>query len=356
MDKETKELAKIQEKQELTAAEKTQVIKLKESININDANGIIFFGAAAQRKTADFVDSILASTKTKDINEAGEILNDLMLNLKGFEANLENKGIVSRLFSNAKKRLEKLQNNYRSVENNIDRIVSSLEQHRKLLMQNNSMLDKLYEKNIDYIEELKLYIAAGEDKIGEINNEVLPALKTQAEQSGDQLVVQTYKDTLDALDRIERKVHDLKLTRTVSLQSLPQIRLQQGSNNVLVDKIHSSIVNAIPLWKGQMVIALGLAQTSNALKAQKAVSDTTNELLRKNSEMLKTSTIEAAKESERSLIDIQTISKANQDIITSIQEVANIHKEGKIKRQEAEKELTRLENELKQNILGIMEK
>ena len=339
----------------LTEEKKQEIAKYKEDIDLSDSNSILTFGAKAQEKTAGFVESILKSVKNKDAGEAGDLLNNLMVSLESFNSDVNGGNFISRMFSSAKTRMKKMKNSYQSVEGNVDSIVDSLEKHRTQLMNNTAVLDKLYEKNIEFIEDLNLYIKAGEEKISEINTAMLPALKAEAESSSDQLIAQKYKDLLDASDRLEKKVHDLKLTRTVSLQSLPQIRLQQSGNNVLVDKIHSSIVNSIPLWKSQMVIALGLAQTNSALQAQKAVTDTTNKLLRQNSEMLKTTTIETAKESERAIIDIDTIAKANEDIINTIKQVVNIQQESRAKRVEAEKELVRLETELKQNIISALE-
>ncbi len=340
---------------ELSAAEQAELVKLKDSIDINSSNAILSYGAAVQRKSAEFISSVLENTKTKDLGEAGNLLGDLMVNLKKFDAGASSKGnFVTNFFSSAKSRLAKLQNSYRNAETNIDKIVDELERHRMILMQNVAMLDKLYDKNLEYANDLRLYIAGGEAKLAELRETYLPALRQEAGMSDDHLTAQRYKDATDAENRLEKKVHDLKLTRTVTLQSLPQIRLQQSSNNVLVDKIHSSIVNSIPLWKGQMVIALGLAQTANALRAQKAVTDTTNELLRKNSEMLKTATVETARESERAIVDIDVIKKANSDIIASIQQVMTIQEEGRKKRRESEEEIKRLELEMKERLINAV--
>jgi uncharacterized protein YaaN involved in tellurite resistance len=218
-------------------------------------------------------------------------------------------------------------------------------------MQSNAMLDKLYEKSLQTIGDLKLYISAGEQKLVEVNNDTLPALRDKLGEEGDPLLVQQVRDLADSTERFDKKVHDLKLTRTVYIQTLPQIRMQQANNSILIDKIHSSIVNAIPLWKSQMVLSLGLAHTSNALKAQQSVTNATNELLRKNSEMLRQNTVETAKENERSIVDIETVRKANEDIINTIKEVVQIQAEGRAKRRSAEEELKKLEVELKENIL-----
>ena len=339
----------------LSAEQRTQVDEIKNSLDIHDTTAVLTFGAAAQRKSSDFVDVLLESVKPKELNAAGEAISELMSNIKGFDANTEEKGFLSRIFSSASKRIDKLRTNYTSVAKNVDKVVDTLENHRSLLMQDITMLDKLYDKNVGFADELNSYILAGEEKIIESQNTLLPELKAEAIATNDQLASQRYKDSLDAVERLDKKVHDLKLTRTVTLQSLPQIRLQQGTNNVLVEKIQSSIVNAIPLWKSQLVIALGLANTQEALKAQQMVTNTTNELLRKNSEMLKMNTVETAKAAETAVVDIETIKKANEDILSTIQEVARIQKEGREKRRESEVELKRLETELKNNLINALE-
>ncbi len=344
---------KIIDADNLTQEESAEVLRIKDSLNINDSNAIITFGAQAQRKTSNFVDSLMESIKTKNLNEAGAILNNLMIEIKSFDTKAgEPKNIISKLFSSAEKRIERLRGSYSSIEKNLTSIIDSLEKHRHQLIQSNAMLDKLYEKSVGNINEIRLYTIAGEQKLQEIDTQDLPALQAGANGADGQIGAQRYKDMIDARERLDKKIHDLKLTRAVYIQTLPQIRLQQASNNVLVDKIHSSIVNSIPLWKTQLAIALGLAHTTNALKAQKAVSDTTNELLRKNSELLKTTTIETAKENERSIIDIETIKKANDDIINTIKQVVQIQQEGRDKRRQAEEELQRIESELKNNIIN----
>ncbi|MDR2884034.1 MAG: toxic anion resistance protein [Deferribacteraceae bacterium] len=339
---------------EATMDNEITVKTLKDEIDIYSSNSILAYGTAAQNKSSEFMTSILNAAQTKDIGDTGELLGDLMVNLKKFDANSKGGNFITRLFSSAKSQITSLQASYSSAETNINRITQELESHRRTLMENVALLDKLYEKNLEYAEELQLYITAGEEKLAEVRNETLPALKKTAEGSDNQLDAQRFKDTVDAENRLEKKITDLKLTRTIALQSLPQIRLQQSGSNVLVDKIHSSIVNSIPLWKGQMVLALGLNKNVNAIKAQQSVTQTTNELLRRNSELLKTSTIEAAKESERTIVDIDTLKKANEDIITSIQQVVAIQQEGRQKRQEAEAELVKLEKELKERLIGVI--
>jgi uncharacterized protein YaaN involved in tellurite resistance len=328
-----------------------EIDRIKNEINLTDTNSIVSYGAGAQRKSSEFIDQILSAIQTKELNETGEILTNLMGELQGFDASTAPKGFLSKLFSSAGSRITKVQASYTEVDRNISKVTETLEQHRRQLMQSNALLDKLYERSLDAIGELKLYILAGERKLVEINESVLPALRDKLEDGEDPLLVQQIRDLSDIADRFDKKVHDLKLTRAVYIQSLPQIRMQQANNSILIDKIHSSIVNAIPLWKSQMVLSLGLAHTNSALKAQHTVTETTNELLRRNSEMLKQNTVEIAKENERSIVDIETIRKANEDIISTIKEVVNIQAEGRVKRQSAETELKKLEVELKENIL-----
>lgn len=341
---------------ELDMAQAEEVGRIKQSINLTDTNSIVTYGAQPQRKSSEFLDALLSSVKTKELNETGALLSSLMGDIQKFDAAGGQKNFIARLFNSAEGQLKKLRSTYMSVSKNVDSIIDTLEKNRLSLMQSNAMLDKLYERSVDYINEIKLYIVAGEEKIDEVNNGILPALKKETEKSNDELAVQRYRDLAEASVRFEKKIHDLKLTRTVYVQSLPQIRLQQGTNNTLIDKIHSSLVNAIPLWKSQMAIALGLAHTTNALRAQKAVTETTNELLKRNSELLRMSTTEAARENERSIIDINVIKKANSDILSTIKEIVQIQQEGRAKRVQAENELKKLETELKDNILRAFER
>jgi uncharacterized protein YaaN involved in tellurite resistance len=334
--------------------DEAEVTRIKGEINLYDTNSIVSYGAGAQRKSSDVIDQILSAVKTNEMTETGSILTDLMGQLQGFDAGTAPKGLFSKLFSSANSRVAKVRATYADVEKNISEVTNKLEKHRQTLLRSNAMLDKLYEKSLETIGDLKLYIAAGEQKLLEVNDDMLPALRDKLGEGDDPLMVQQLRDLADASERFDKKVHDLKLTRTVYIQTLPQIRMQQANNSTLIDKIHSSIVNAIPLWKSQMVLSLGLAHTAGALKAQQTVTQTTNELLRKNSELLKQNTLETAKENERSIVDIETVRKANEDIISTLQEVMKIQAEGRAKRRSAEEELKKLETELKENILKSM--
>ncbi|MDR2105370.1 MAG: toxic anion resistance protein [Deferribacteraceae bacterium] len=336
---------------EATPKQEEEIARIKGEINLYDTNSIVSYGANAQRKTSEFMDQILSAIKNEDLSGTGEILTNLMGELQSFDADTAPKGFLSKLFSSANSRIAKVKASYTEVDRNISQVTETLEQHRRQLMTSNSMLDKLYEKSLESIEELKLYITAGEQKMLDVQQDMLPALKEKLGEANDPLLVQQVRDVSDAADRFDKKIHDLKLTRTVYIQSLPQIRMQQANNSILIDKIHSSIVNAIPLWKAQMVLSLGLSHTSNALKAQQSVTNATNELLRRNSEMLRENTVEIARENERSIVDIETVRKANEDIINTIKEVVQIQAEGRSKRQSAEVELKKLETELKENIL-----
>jgi uncharacterized protein YaaN involved in tellurite resistance len=335
----------------LSLKDEEEIGRIKGEINLYDTNSIVSYGASAQRKSSEFMDQILSAIKNNELSETGSILTKLMGDLQGFDSSTAPKGLLSKLFSSAGSRITKVRASYTEVEKNISEVTEILEKHRRQLMQSNSMLDKLYEKSLESIGDLKLYIAAGEQKLAEVHENILPALRDKLGEGNDPLLVQQVRDVSDASERFDKKIHDLKLTRTVYIQSLPQIRMQQANNSILIDKIHSSIVNAIPLWKAQMVLSLGLAHTSNALKAQTSVTETTNELLRRNSEMLKENTVEIARENERSIVDIETVRKANEDIINTIKEVVQIQAEGRAKRKSAEEELKKLETELKENIL-----
>jgi uncharacterized protein YaaN involved in tellurite resistance len=336
---------------ELSVKQEEEITRIKGEINLYDTNSIVTYGANAQRKTSEFMDQILSAIKNNELSETGVILTNLMGELQDFDAGTAPKGFLAKLFSSTSSRIAKVKASYTEVERNIAQVTETLESHRRQLMTSNAMLDKLYEKSLEAIEDLKLYITAGEQKMLDVQENLLPALKDKLGGGGDPLLVQQVRDLSDSSDRFDKKIHDLKLTRTIYIQSLPQIRMQQANNSILIDKIHSSIVNAIPLWKAQMVLSLGLTHTSNALKAQQSVTNATNELLRKNSEMLRENTVEIAKENERSIVDIETVRKANEDIINTIKEVVQIQAEGRSKRQAAEVELKKLESELKENIL-----
>lgn len=333
-----------------TEEEKEQIKQYKENINLNSTTEIIQYGVGSQTKVSAFSNEILKQVRTKDMGGAEEILLNLRSDIKSFDENLKKKPLIP-FFDTVKKKITRMKTEYATVEKNIHKIELNLEGHYKNLHKDVHIFDKLFQENQNYFKELSLYIAAGEEKLEEVHRITLPQLKNEAELSGDQHKIQEYKDMEQHVVRFERKIHDLKLTRMVVLQSAPQIRMVQNNSSSLMEKIQSSIVNTIPLWKNQMVLTLGIAHSQRALEAQKAVTDATNELLRRNSEMLKESTINVAKEAERGIVDIETIKKANEDIISTIDEVLRIQQEGRTKRKEAEQELLQAEQALKTHVL-----
>lgn len=333
-----------------TDEEKSIIQQHKDKIDLTSATNVIQFGVGSQSKVSNFSNEILKQVRTKDMGGAEDILLGLRSDVKAFDANLNKKPLIP-FFDNMKKKLQRMRTEYQSVEKNIHQIELKLEGHYKSLAKDVNIFDKLFVENQNYFKELSLYIAAGEEKLKEAHEQTLPQLKQEAEESGDQHKIQAYKDMEQHVVRFERKVHDLKLTRMVVLQTAPQIRLVQNNSSALMEKIQSSLVNTIPLWKNQMVLTLGIAHSQRALEAQKAVTDATNELLRRNSEMLKESTINVAKETERGIVDIETIKKANQDIVSTIEQVLQIQRDGREKRKVVEQELLQAENELKDNLL-----
>lgn len=337
----------------LTPQEQKQVLEFVNKIDVTDSNSIIAYGSGAQTKIAKFADDTLQNVKTKDTGEAGKLLSDLVVTIKNFDSVSENKGFFGNLFAKAKNEIDKFVARYNDVEVNIDKITNLLQNHRHIMLKDIAMYDEMYKMNLLYLKELSMYIVAGKEKIKEMNDTVVPAMKEKAIQSGDEADAQKLNDLLNAVNRFEKKVYDLQLSRQISLQMAPQIRLIQNNDAQLADKIQSSIVNSIPLWKNQMVISLGLANAKAALEAQKKVTDMTNELLKKNSEMLKTGTLEIARESERGIVSIETIKKTNQDLIEAITGVIEIQRKGKEERVAAESEIALIENELKQTLLGL---
>lgn len=330
--------------------EKALIQQYRDKINLNSTTDIIQFGVASQTKVSNFSNEILKQVRTKDMGGAEEILLNLRSDIKSFDENLNKKPLIP-FFDTMKKKIQRMRTEYASVEKNIHQIELKLEGHYKNLLKDVNIFDKLFVENQNYFKELSLHIAAGEEKLHEVHSITLPNLKKEAEETGDQHKIQAYKDMEQHVVRFERKIHDLKLTRMVVLQTAPQIRMIQSNSSSLMEKIQSSIVNTLPLWKNQMVLTLGIAHAQRALEAQKAVTDATNELLRKNSEMLKESTINVARETERGIVDIETIKKANADIITTIEQVLQIQRDGREKRKVVEQELLQSENELKSNLL-----
>lgn len=333
--------------QELTPEEQSKVETYKKSIDFNDSNQIIQYGAAAQSHLTSFADSVLNTVRNKDMGEVGEILTDLTTDLKSFDGAANKKG----LFSSVKKRIARLQSEYSKVETNINKIELELSKHNQTLLKDIYLFDQQYKENWDYFRELSLYIHAGEDRLKEMREITLPELQKEVQASNSMQEAQRYRDLEQQVTRFEKKIHDLKLSRTISMQLAPQIRMVQNNSATMIDKIQSTLVNTIPLWKNQMVLSLGLAHTQQALSAQKAVTDTTNELLKRNSEMLKQSTTEIATESERGIVDIETIKKANDDLFQAMDDLLRIQAEGREKRIAAEVELKAAEEDLKKRLL-----
>ena len=340
----------------LTDEEKKAIDKFNSEIDVYDQTQILQFGSAAQDKISKFSDDVLQNVRTKDTGAVGDLLGELVAEIKSFDNALADNAkmnIIERIFSTAKKEFDKLVAKYSKIEKNIDSIENGLEKDKLQMLKDINVFDNMYEKNLEYFKEISLYIIAGEKKLEELNNVTLPALKKAAEESGDHLDVQKVQDMENIINRFEKKLYDLKTTRLISIQMAPQIRLLQNNDAELVEKIQSSITNTIPLWKNQMVLALGINNAQKALKNQQAVSKLTNDMLKKNSETLKQGSIKIAEESEKAIVDIETLRKTNQDIIETIDKVIEIHKNGRIKRAESEKELASLEQELKDKLLEI---
>ena len=340
----------------LSEEEKKAIDEFVKKVDVTDSAQVLQYGSGAQTKISSFSDSVLDTVKTKNTGEVGDLLADLVANVKDFNtdvpASLAPKGIQG-LFFNAKKEIDKLIAKYSKVETNVDKIEKQLETQKIKMLKDITIFDTMYEKNLEYFKELSLYIIAGEKKLDELRNEVLPALQKAAEESGEQQDVQKVNDMVSTINRFEKKLYDLKTTRIISIQMAPQIRLIQNNDSELVEKIQSSLINTIPLWKNQIVISLGLANAKEALGVQKAVTDTTNEMLQRNSELLKQGTIEIAEESEKSIVNVETLKKTNKDIIETLDKVLEIHENGRKKRVEAEKELLNIEKELKDKMLEI---
>ena len=324
---------------ELTEEEKKAVDDFNKQIDVFDSTQILQYGAAAQNKISSFSDSVLEDVKTKSTGEVGDLLADLVSEIKGFDGAIAEPKGLAKIFSNAKKQLNKIVAKYSKIESNIDGIEKGLDKSKIKLLKDVSMFDEMYQKNLEYFKEISLYIIAGERKLDELKNVVLPELKKKAEETQEQMDIQKVQDMEAQINRFEKKLHDLKTTRIISIQMAPQIRLLQNNDAELVEKIQSSITNTIPLWKNQMVLALGISNAKTALKQQQAVSQLTNDMLVKNSETLKQGTLDIAKESERAIVDIATLKKTNQDLIETLDGVIKIHEEGRAKRQEAEVEL-----------------
>ncbi len=339
----------------LTDAEKAAIDEFVGKVDLTDTTQLLQYGASAQSKISDFSDSILNTAKTKDAGQVGDLLSDLVVEIKDFDADIpggvEPKGLFA-IFHNAKKEVQKLVARYNKVEVNVDKIEGQLEEHKIKMLKDIAIFDEMYQKNMDYFKEISLYIIAGEKKLKELKEVELPKLQEIA-KSGEQTDVQKVSDMENLITRFEKKLYDLKTTRLIAIQMAPQIRMIQNNDSELVEKIQSSLINTIPLWKKQMVIALGITNARSALHAQQEVSETTNEMLKKNSELLKQGTIEVAQESERAIVDIETLQQTNKNIIDTLDSLKKIHEEGRVKRAEAEKKLVDLESELKSKIVEI---
>lgn len=337
---------------QLTPEEQKVVDDFAEKIDITISALVMQYGSGAQKKIANFSDTALANVRTKDLGEVGDEIANLVVELKSFDAGEEEKGFLG-FFKKQANRLDGMKARYDKAEVNVNKIASSLEGHQVQLMKDIVMLDKLYETNLAYHKELSMYILAGKKRLKRERETTLEELKAKAQRSGLPEDAQAANDFAQQCDSFEKKLHDLELTRMVSVQMAPQIRLVQNNDRLMAEKIQSTIVNTIPLWKSQMVLALGVAHSADAVRAQREVTDMTNELLRKNAEKLKMSTIETARESERGIVDMETLRQTNQSLISTLDEVVKIQEEGKTRRREAEQELGRLENELKQKLLDI---
>ena len=350
------ELAKVEEDKQaavqFTPEEEQMISDFSKQIDVTDPNLVFAYGSSCQQNIAQFSDSALASVRTKDMSEVGDILAGLVVELKGFDTDDDDKGIFG-WFRKGRNKIEALKARYDEVEVNVNSIVTALETHQVTLLKDISILEQLYEQNLSYFKELSMYIEAGKRRLEEVRATDLVNARSKAENSGLPEDAQAAKDLSEQCDRFEKKLYDLELTRNISIQMAPQIRMIQSSNQLMAEKIQTSIVNTIPLWKSQMVLALGMEHTQAALNAQKAVSDLTNELLLKNAEKLKTATTGVAREAERGIVDIETLTATNQMLIDTMDEVLTIQQEGREKRRAAEQELANIENKIKQKLLEV---
>ena len=336
----------------LTPAEKQKVQSIKDSINLMDSSTPLSFGAPAQKEIAQFSDSILSKVRTKDSGEVGKLLGDLVSKVKGFDPE-EKKSFVSKIpfIGSLVDKAEDIKSSYDKLSTQVEKIQSGLEKSKIKLMEDVVMFDTLYEKNLQYFKDLQLYIRAGEEKLDEMRQTTLPKLKAQATAKNDPMAVQVVNDFEQSVDRFEKKIHDLKLSKTLAIQTAPQIRLIQNNDRVLIDRVQSAIYHTIPLWKNQMVIALGLTHQREVIEMQRAITDATNDLLRRNAEMLKQNSVDTARANERGIVDIETVKKVNEDLISTIEETMRIQQEGRQRRASAEKELVAIEDRLRDVIL-----
>ena len=349
-----KEIAKVtQQIETLTPEEKAKVQSIKDAIDLTDSSTPLSFGVPAQKEIAQFSDSVLAKVRSKDAGEVGTLLNDLVGKVKGFDVTKKNNSFLSNLpiIGSIVGKADDVMQGYEKLSVQVDKIQAGLENSKLKMMEDIVMFDTLYQKNLEYFKQLQLYIRAGEEKLEEMHSITLPKLREQAAASGDPMAVQVVNDFEQSVDRFEKKIHDLKLSKTLAIQTAPQIRLIQNNDKVLIDRVQSAIYHTIPLWKNQMVIALGLTRQKEVIELQRAVSDATNDLLKRNAEMLKQNSIDTAQANERGIVDIDTVKKVNEDLISTIEETLRIQHEGRQKRQAAEKELIAIEGRLKDALL-----
>ena len=336
----------------LTPEEQQMVDSFAQKIDIENTNQILQYGAGTQKKMADFSDAALENVRTQDLGEVGELITQVVGELRDFDATEEEKGFLG-FFKKQGNKIENMKNRYAKAEVNVQKITTSLQDHQMRLMKDSAVLEKMYAQNLNYYKELTMYILAGKQKLQEVREGKLRDLEAKAAASGLPEDAQEAKDLDSKCNRFEKKLHDLELTRTISLQTAPQIRLVQNNDTLMVEKIQTTIVNTIPLWKSQMVLALGIAHSTEAAQAQRQVTDLTNELLKKKAQALHLASTETAKESERGIVDIETLKQTNQELISTLDDVMKIQKEGRIKRQQAEVEMRRMEDELKNKLLEI---
>lgn len=357
-EKEMEETLPAQEPAEeaLTPQERQRVDEIKKEIDFLDPQTDVQYGVGAQRNIADFSQRILGQVRTKGSGTAGELLLELSEKVRNSDVAKigNNEGILDKIpfLKSAKDRIRRFQAQYETLEVQVDRIEGELEKARMEMLKDINMFETLYQKNLEYFRELECYITAGEEKVAEVRQETLPGLRQEAAESGDPMAAQVLRDFEDTVNRFEKKLHDMKLSRTIAIQTAPQIKMIQNNDKMLVDKIQTAVLNTIPVWKSQIVIALGLYRQQKTLQMQREITDTTNQLLEKNAELLKTNTLETAKESERGIADIATLKKVNDDMIRTIEETLRIQREGSVKRHEAEKELARLEADMKRALAG----
>jgi uncharacterized protein YaaN involved in tellurite resistance len=339
---------------ELSPEDRARIDKIKKEIDLSETNTVVRYGVGTQARISAFADGVLAEIRSRDAGFVGNMLTDLLMNVKKLEIGelhvgngfLSSLPLIGGMFD----KFRRFMAEYESLSHQIENITEKLDEARIALLRDISFLDGLFEKNVGHFKELGIFIRAGEEKLTEFRDTILPEMKVKAEESGDPLEAQKYDDLVKTVNRFEKRVHDLKLSRTVALQTMPQIRLVQAGNQELAEKIQSSVLNTVPLWKNQVVLAISLLRQKNMLELQKEVSDTNNELMKKNAELLKQGTVEIARESERGIVDIETLQKVNSDLISTIEEVIRIHQDGRVKRQAAEQELLKIENDLKQKM------